>query len=206
MPHQVAIGKCSQQEIVRTAHPARDTAQQRGGQRGRRAHQIDHILRLERRLHGVRRAALEQQLRELHLQEQVALSGSKNDMPAFYASLDLLVSASRQEGLPVALLEGMASGLPVVATRVGAVPQVVADGITGLLVEPDSPEALAEAMERALASPALRAQFGKAGRSCVAVNFSAERMTADYLAVYEGALHAHVGLQPGAGRPQERRA
>ncbi len=155
---------------------------------------------------GPERPALEGKLRELGLEGQVTLSGSKDDMPAFYANLDLLVSASRQEGLPVALLEGMASGLPVVATRVGAVPQIVVEGVTGLLVVPDAPEALAAAMERVLASPALRTQFGEAGRRRVAAEFSAQRMAADYLAAYEQAFQARGDLQPEAGRPRERRA
>ena len=60
--------------------------------------------------------------------------GRRDDMPSVYASLDIMVSASRQEGLPMAILEGMASGLPLVATPVGEVPTVVLDGRTGVLV------------------------------------------------------------------------
>ena len=137
---------------------------------------------------GAERSHLQQLLRELHLEAQVNLCGGVADMPAFYAGLDLLVSASRQEGLPIALLEGMASGLPVVATRVGAVPQVVLEGVTGLLVEPEAPEALAEAMEQLIDSRTLRGSLGQAGQDRIRSEFSAERMAAEYLAVYEQAL------------------
>ena len=66
--------------------------------------------------------------------------GRRNDMPSVYASLDVMVSSSRQEGLPMAILEGMASGLPLVATAVGEVPTVVVDGETGVLVPAEDAE------------------------------------------------------------------
>ena len=77
----------------------------------------------------------------------------------------------------MALLEGMGFGLPVVATAVGEVPQVVVDGTTGLLVPPDSPSELAGAMRRLLSHQELRETFGEAGRLRVAEHFSAERMS-----------------------------
>ena len=149
---------------------------------------------------GAERPHLQQLLRELHLETRVSLWGGVADMPAFYAGLDLLVSASRQEGLPMALLEGMASGLPVVATRVGAVPQVVREGVTGLLVEPDAPEALAEAMEQLIGSRTLRGSLGQAGQDRIRSEFSAERMTAEYLAVYEQALTVQAASKVGNQR------
>lgn len=142
---------------------------------------------------GPERPALEASLRALGLTKRVTLAGSQKDMPEFYAGLDILVSASRQEGLPVALLEGVASGLPVVATRVGAVPEVVESELTGLLVDPGSPEGLAGAISRLVAAPELRARFGQAGQRKIAENFSAARMTADYLTVYREALAEHAG-------------
>ena len=125
---------------------------------------------------------------ELRLEDRAALPGSQSGMGAFYGSLDVLVSASRQEGLPMALLEGMAQGLPVVATRVGEVPAVVEDGVTGLLVAPDSPESLAAAMGRLVQDAELRARFGAAGRLRVMREFSATRMAGEYREVYERAM------------------
>jgi glycosyltransferase involved in cell wall biosynthesis len=77
----------------------------------------------------------------------------------------------RMEGIPVALMEAMASGVPVVATRLSGVPELVQDGVTGLLVEPHDPEALAEALERLLADDVLAAQLARAARARVERSF-----------------------------------
>ena len=92
---------------------------------------------------GPDRAKLDALIDELGIRHSVRMLGRRDDMPAVYASLDLMVSSSRSEGLPIAILEGMASRLPLVATPVGAVPTVVLDGRTGVLVLPESPELLA---------------------------------------------------------------
>ncbi len=137
---------------------------------------------------GPDRAGLETLRDELGLGLAASLAGRQENMPGFLASLDLLVSASRQEGLPIALLEGMASGLSVVATRVGEVPEVVVPGVTGVLVSPGNPEQLAAAIADLLRDRDRRAAMGQASRLRVAQEFSAERMTADYLDVYETVL------------------
>jgi glycosyltransferase involved in cell wall biosynthesis len=77
---------------------------------------------------------------------------------------DLLVLPSRAENQPVAILEAMARAVPVVATRIGGIPEQVLDGRSGLLVEPDDPDALAQALETLIRSPDLRLAFGKAGQ------------------------------------------
>jgi glycosyltransferase involved in cell wall biosynthesis len=127
-------------------------------------------------------------IRELGLERSAHLAGQQESMMELYESLDLLVSASRQEGLPIALLEGMASGLPLVATAVGAVPSLVVDGETGLLVDAGSPEFLSQAMLRLLPDVRARECFGRAGRDRVLAEFSAQRMAAEYLTVYQHAL------------------
>ncbi len=161
-------------------------------------------LRFEVAGEGPERPALEASLRALGLAQRVTLAGSQKNMPGFYAGLDILVSASRLEGLPVALLEGMASGLPAVATRVGAVPEVVVPEMTGVLVEPESPEALAEAIACLVVAPELRERFGRAGQQRVAAEFSAERMTADYLEVYREALAVQAGARARGARQKRR--
>src|SRR6202022_2286492 len=96
------------------------------------------------------RAALEAQIDRLQVREKVQLTGPRSDMPAVYATLDVMVSASRQEGLPMAILEGLASGRAVIATAVGDVPNVVRDGSTGVLLLPGDVSALGSAMKRLL--------------------------------------------------------
>lgn len=125
---------------------------------------------------------------ELKISESVVFAGRRQDMPAVYASMDVMVSSSRQEGLPMAILEGMASGLPLVATAVGGVPTLVQDGRTGVLVQTEDVEALAEGITRLFQDSALRQKFGAAARELVREEFSAERMAKEYLGVYENAI------------------
>lgn len=137
---------------------------------------------------GPERDELESLIEELNIGSSVRLLGRRDDMPGVYASLDVLVSSSRQEGLPMSLLEGMASRRPVVATAVGEVPAVVQDGRTGLLVPAEDVEALAKAIAGLLRSPARRERMGAVARAFVEAEFSAARMTEDTLGVYRAAM------------------
>jgi glycosyltransferase involved in cell wall biosynthesis len=139
---------------------------------------------------GPDRAVLEKLIDQLGIRGSVRLLGRRDDMPSVYASLDVMVSASRQEGLPIGILEGMASGLPLVATAVGEVPSVVQDRRTGVIVPPEEPELLAAAIIELLLEPAKRERLGSAARRLIEDEFSAGRMTADYLGVYEDAIAA----------------
>lgn len=125
---------------------------------------------------------------DLNIRKSVSLVGRREDMPAVYASLDVMVSSSRQEGLPMAILEGMASGLPLVATAVGDVPTVVREGSTGFLVASEDVKSLAAGIVGLLRDPSLRRHLGSAARKLIAEEFSAERMAVNYLRVYENAL------------------
>jgi glycosyltransferase involved in cell wall biosynthesis len=129
---------------------------------------------------------------ELKLQESVSMLGRRNDMPAVYASLDILVSSSRLEGLPMTILEGMASSLPIVATPVGDVPTVVLDGRTGLLVRTEDIESLAAGIIKLLRDPSLRKNLGTAARKLIEDQFSADRMTDDYLEIYKSAKNSKM--------------
>jgi glycosyltransferase involved in cell wall biosynthesis len=137
---------------------------------------------------GPDREKLQALIEELGIAQNARLLGRQEDMPALYASLDLLVSASRQEGLPIVLMEAMASRLPVVATAVGAVPDLVIPEKTGLLVGAVDVPALIRAILRLLREPATRARFANAARERIVQEFSAERMTADYLGFYKQAM------------------
>jgi starch synthase len=97
---------------------------------------------------------------------------------------ELLVHPVRWEGFGLALLEAMQASLPVVATRVSSIPEIVVDGETGLLVPPDDPSALAGAVNRVLAGPTA---YGERGRARANAEFSVARMTDRTLAVYESA-------------------
>jgi glycosyltransferase involved in cell wall biosynthesis len=131
---------------------------------------------------------LELLIDELGVRENISMLGRREDMPSIYASLDVMVSSSRQEGLPMAILEGMASGLPLVATAVGEVPTVVKDGRTGVLVPPEDAGSLAAAIVDLLRDSAKRLRLGEAAKQLIKEEYSAERMTADYLRVYAEAI------------------
>ena len=125
---------------------------------------------------GALRPAMEEKAEALGLSDSVIFTGIRRDVPEILALLDVFVLPSLWEGLPIALLEAMAAGLPVVATRVGGVPEVVVDGVTGLLVPPRDPGALSEAVLTLLQAPDLRRKMGQAGQERVREHFSVERM------------------------------
>ncbi|HEV2388036.1 MAG TPA: glycosyltransferase family 4 protein [Candidatus Acidoferrales bacterium] len=105
-------------------------------------------------------------------------------VPALMAAAELFVLPSRHEGLGSVLLEAMAAGLPIVATRTGGIPEIVRDGATGLLVPPGDPPALAAAVIRLLSDPALAARLAAGAREFVEREGSAERMIEETVAVY----------------------
>lgn len=132
---------------------------------------------------GDARPALETRLAELGLEGNVRLLGLRDDVPALLSAADLFVSASHWEGMPVAVLEAMGAGLPVVATNVGDVSQVVTEG-TGILVPAQEPERLADAIGALLADEDRRRAFGQAGRARVNEHFSARTWTERVLSLY----------------------
>jgi len=123
---------------------------------------------------GTLRDGLQKHIDELGLTNSVRLIGVRDDVTRLLAVRDLLASASHWEGLPIAVLEAMAAGLPVVATRVGDVPNVVAPQ-TGLLVDPHQPAQLARAIQEILDDPARGQEMGAAGRSLALERHSPDR-------------------------------
>ena len=115
--------------------------------------------------------ALDAQIKARGLHKDVMLLGSRNDVPRLLAASDLFVSASHLEGMPVAVLEAMAAGLAVVATDVGDVSHVVAQG-TGIVVPARQPELLAQAVCALVDNPAQRQAFGAQARAHVLANYS----------------------------------
>jgi glycosyltransferase involved in cell wall biosynthesis len=136
---------------------------------------------------GDDRATLETRARDL-LGDRVRFLGWVDDLANLYAALDVVVLTSRNEGTPVSLIEAGTVGRAVVATRVGGVPEVVADGETGILVPPADAAATANAIVRLLDEPALAKAMGAAARSSVPARFAAERLADDLAGLYERLL------------------
>jgi len=140
---------------------------------------------------------LDQQARELQVDDLVFFLGFREDVPRILASLDLFVLSSKLEGLGSSLMDAMASRLPVVATEVGGIPEVVVKNETGLLVPPRDPFRLADAIIQLYQDRSLAARFGKRGYEVVHEKFSAEAMARRIIAVYENiALKKGITLLP----------
>jgi glycosyltransferase involved in cell wall biosynthesis len=137
---------------------------------------------------GELRPELEQQVRHLHLEHHVVIPGFRADVLSLLKGVDLFVMSSETEGLGTSLLDAMAASKACVGTRVGGIPEVIDDGVTGLVVPPHDPVALAAAIVRLLRDPGLRARMGEAGLERVAAEFSVERMVKATLAAYERAF------------------
>jgi glycosyltransferase involved in cell wall biosynthesis len=125
---------------------------------------------------GQGEGGLRARIAEEGLEGCVHLLGPRSDVHELMEISDILVMPSRWEGLPVAMLEACAHGLPVVASRVGGIPEVIESGITGLLVEPDDPAALAGGILTLLKDPTMRQALGAAARDRVVERFDARRV------------------------------
>lgn len=136
---------------------------------------------------GKLRPVLQWHIDLLGVAESATLLGAlpREAVAELLSASDIFALASREEGLSLAVLEAMASGLPVVATRVGGLPEAVADGTTGFLAPPQEPKAFAAQLIQLLENADLRQSMGVAGRSRVAERFTQERMIAQTFAVYE---------------------
>lgn len=133
---------------------------------------------------GPERPEIERYVGEHGLQESVRLLGFRSDIESLLGQADVFLLTSRYEGISVAVLEAMRAALPVIATRVGGVPETVRDGETGVLVEPDDLAGLAAAIGDLAASPGRRRELGRRGRDFLLEEFSLARMTQRYLDLY----------------------
>lgn len=133
---------------------------------------------------GDRRGQLESRVVQLGLGQVVRFLGFRRDVIDLVAAADVLTLASVSEGLPLAPLEAMSVGVPVVATAVGGTGEVVRDGVTGLLVPPRDPAGLGTALRRLVGDGALRATMGAAGRAMVREHFSLDAMARGYEDIY----------------------
>jgi glycosyltransferase involved in cell wall biosynthesis len=143
---------------------------------------------------------LDQQARDLHVDDLVFFLGFREDVPRILASLDLFVLSSRLEGLGSSIMDAMASRLPVVATQVGGIPEVVIHRETGLLVPPKSPQALAQAILKLYLDKALAGRLAQRGFEVVHERFSAEAMAARIILIYER-IASGKGVRLGGQSP-----
>lgn len=149
---------------------------------------------------GPERDALEALSARLGLTDRVCFRGWLEDTDACYADLDVVVVASRGEALSMVAIEAMMRGIPVVGTSVGGIGEVVVDGVTGRLVPPDDPGALADALRALHEAPERRAAYGDAGRARAVERFAVAPMTAAYRALYASVLAGGRRRRSTAGR------
>jgi glycosyltransferase involved in cell wall biosynthesis len=134
---------------------------------------------------GECRPILEQRLKESHLEDKVLLLGFRNDIDVILPACTLFCLSSHMEGLGTSLLDAMAFGLPIVATKAGGIPEAVEHGVTGLVVPVREPICLAEALLELLGDVERRNAMGKAGRASFEQHFVVDRMVENTLKVYE---------------------
>jgi glycosyltransferase involved in cell wall biosynthesis len=167
---------------------------------GKGHHELLHALRTVLTRHpktlvlfvgeGPMRAELEVEAARIGVAENVVFTGARRDMASVYTALDTVVLPSHAEGLPMALLEAMSASCPVIATPVGAVPALILDGRTGLLVAAGEVDDLAKSILRMIEEPGLRAGLAHRGHEHVGMQFSSGAMAAQYIRAYEGVRHA----------------
>ena len=144
---------------------------------------------------GPDRDRLEQLARDLGVARECFFAGYQSEIAGFYRLFDAFVLPSVNEGTPVSAIEALASGTPVVANRVGGVPDVVRDGEDGFLVEAGDVEGAARRLADLAADPALRARLGASGRARVLERYSVARLVDDVDRLYRALLESK-GLRP----------
>ncbi|NIM03269.1 glycosyltransferase [bacterium] len=137
---------------------------------------------------GPLRREIEILIRKLSLEEKVKLLGFRQDVPEILSLLDLFVMSSSWEGLGTSLLDALASRVPVVSTNVGGIPEIVKDGVNGILVPPGNPGALARAIISLIRNRALAEQMAEEGFQLVNKKFSVDRMVQDTKKIYRHLL------------------
>jgi glycosyltransferase involved in cell wall biosynthesis len=151
---------------------------------------------------GPLRPSLERMAQDLGLASRTRFLGAREDIPAVLAAMDILVLPSLSESLPNVVIESMAAGVPVIATSVGGIPELVREGETGFLIPPEDDNRFVAALEHLLMCPGLRADFGGRGRKLAFVNYSLSRIRDRYEELYTSLLAEKLGCRSGA---RERR-
>jgi glycosyltransferase involved in cell wall biosynthesis len=134
---------------------------------------------------GELHASITAEIARRGLEDQVILAGTRTDVESLLPGTDAYVLSSKHEGLPISLMEAMACGLPVVATRVGGVEELATNGVSGLVVPPQDPGRLAEALRQVLTDPTHAAALGRAARHTIEKAYSWQMIVREYEAVYD---------------------
>jgi glycosyltransferase involved in cell wall biosynthesis len=137
---------------------------------------------------GPLRQALETQAREQGVADRCVFLGERDDVPQLLAAADLVVLPSLFEGLPVSVLEAMAAERPVIATAIGGTDEAITTEVTGLLVPPRDPSALAAAIRRLQGDPELSRRLAEAARGRVERSFSADATAREIMRIYDEAI------------------
>ena len=140
---------------------------------------------------GPERARLQAEVQKQQLGAQVLLPGAVESARRLMAAFDVFVISSRMEGIPLAMLEAMATNLPTIATNVGGIPEIIRDGQNGRLVPSQDPFALAQALVEILTRPSLQEQLRQEGLK-TARQFSVERMMEETLKVYAQVINGDL--------------
>ncbi len=135
---------------------------------------------------GPEETALRSQVKGLGLEGRVRFLGARQDVAAFYQAADLFVLPSVSEGLPNAVLEAMSSGLVVLASKVGALPDIIEDGVNGFLFEAENPAPLAEKLKEVCAAQAKFPEIGRRARATILERFSLDKVADRYVELYAG--------------------
>jgi glycosyltransferase involved in cell wall biosynthesis len=146
---------------------------------------------------GPERASLEREAARLEVADSIIFAGYRGDVRSVMAAFDVYVNCSTYEGVSLTILEAMATGLPVVATRVGGTPEVVVDGETGRLVSGSAHDIAGTIAAFAEDPPRARA-MGNAGRARVVRHFSLARMVEEYAQIYLGSRHSAIATPPAS--------
>lgn len=137
---------------------------------------------------GNERASIEALRADLDLESRVHLLGWRDDVPELLRSADAFVHPAMDEGFGLVVVEAAAAGLPIVASDVGGIPEIIEHGVSGLLVPPGEPQALAGAIQELIDDPERARRLGEAARRTAFERFSAEAMAAAYMELYERLL------------------
>jgi glycosyltransferase involved in cell wall biosynthesis len=149
---------------------------------------------------GPDRTEVERRANTLGIVRRCLFVGYQEDVSPFYAAFDTFVLPSANEGTPVTVIEALAAGRPVVATRVGGLPDVLDDGVEGFLVQPGAVDELVERLAQLAVDPALRERMGAAARTRVPRRYAVERLLDDMDAFYRSLLERKgVSLEAAAG-------
>lgn len=134
---------------------------------------------------GPGRDRVEQEIKNARLEAQILMTGYREDVPAILSFTDVGIISSVAEGIPQFLFQIMAMGKPVIATAVGGIPEIVTSGVNGVLIPPEDPAALAQALVQALDDPETARRLGEAGRRLVEQEYTVEKMAEKVYRVYQ---------------------